>query len=274
VTAERFRARSGSTLHVLDTGPGEATGRGRTLLALHGLGGGAWFFTGLARRLAPEHRVIAVDLPGTGRSTSSAPFSLSSWTADLADLVDERAGEPVVLLGHSMGTIAALHAWSSGGGWQARIRGLIFAGGLPEPRAPIKERLMARAESVARAGLSGVGPQAAPANFSRATLEHQPELVGLWETLFEAQDPDTYVRWCRMLIEASAVSVVPTVTVPCLSVSGTEDQYAPPDLVEAFVRRLPGPARAEFLAGCGHLPFLEQPAAFAAAVRSFLSTLC
>ena len=36
MTAERFRARSGSTLHVLDTGAGEAAARGRTLLLIDG----------------------------------------------------------------------------------------------------------------------------------------------------------------------------------------------------------------------------------------------
>jgi 3-oxoadipate enol-lactonase len=265
LTVERFRARSGSVLHVDDTG------RGRTVLALPGLGGGAWFFSGFARRLAPDHRVIAVDLPGTGRSTSPEPFTTASWTADLLDLIDDRVGDAVVLLGHSMGTIVGLQAWASR---PHRISGFVFAGGLPEPRTVIVERLAQRAERVARAGLTGVGPQAAAANFAPATLERQPELVGLYELAFEAQDPATYVRWCRLLIEATARTIVPRVAVPCLSISGAEDQYAPPDLVHEFVRRLPGPARAEVLPECGHLPFLEQPEAFAAAVRSFLATLC
>jgi pimeloyl-ACP methyl ester carboxylesterase len=251
----------------------EDVGTGLPLLALHGLGGGAWFFTGLARRLTPSCRVIAVDLPGTGRSGGSTPpdLTLAGWVADLADLLAARVDGPVVILGHSLGTILALEAWAS---WPQAIRALIFVGGLPEPRPLIRERLALRADAVARTGLDGVGPSAATANFARATLERQPELVGLFERLFESQDAATYVRWCNLLIGASATSIVPTVRVPCLSVSGTEDQYAPPELVTAFVGELPLPCRQDLLEDCGHLPFLEQPARFAALVKSFLDTLC
>ena len=249
----------------------EDVGRGQPLLALHGLGGGAWFFSGFARRLSPEYRVIAVDLPGTGRSTSRVPFSIPTWIADLGELLEAHVGERVALVGHSMGTIVSLQAWAA---WPDRISSLIFVGGLPEPRPAIKERLAARAQSVLKTGLAGVGPEAAAANFARATLERQPELVALWEVAFEAQDPAVYVRWCGQLIAASAAAILPTVTAPCVSISGAEDQYAPPDLVREFVARLPRPVHTEVLPDCGHLPFLEQPDAFAGAVRSFLAALC
>ncbi len=75
------RVRNGSSLRVDDTGHGPA------VLALHGVGGGAYFFRGLAERLGP-YRVIAADLPGTGGSTSVPDaFSLETWIADLGDLV-------------------------------------------------------------------------------------------------------------------------------------------------------------------------------------------
>ena len=41
----------------------EDTGTGPAVLALHGLGGGAYFFRGLAERLQPGYRVVSVDLP-------------------------------------------------------------------------------------------------------------------------------------------------------------------------------------------------------------------
>ena len=59
---ERFAASSGSTIAY------DVKGEGRPVLALHGVGGGAYFFQGFAARVANRHRVIAVDYPGTGRS--------------------------------------------------------------------------------------------------------------------------------------------------------------------------------------------------------------
>ena len=250
----------------------EDIGTGPPILALHGLGGGAWFFGGFARRLASDSRVVSVDLPGTGRSRPpSDGYSAETWVADLGDLVRTRVSGPVTILGHSMGTILALKAWAA---WPELIEGLIFAGGLPEPRPAIRERLSARADDIRANGIAGWGPRASPGIFSPATLERQPELVALFERLFEAQDAGSYVRCCEILLGASARAVVPTVQVPCLSITGADDQYAPPDHVGRFMQELRSPARQAVIPDCGHLPFLEAPAAFAGLAKSFLQTLC
>jgi 3-oxoadipate enol-lactonase len=250
----------------------EHTGGGPPVLALPGLGGGAWFFSGLARRLTPEYGVLSLDLPGTGRSPAGRDgFTAESWVGDLGGLLADRVDEPAIVVGHSLGTILALRLWHI---HPERIRALVFVGGLPEARPAIRERLAQRADAVGAAGLAGWGPRAAEANFARATLDRRPELVGLFERLFELQDAQAYVRCCEILLSLSAVSVPPTVIVPCFAISGDEDQYAPPDLVEAFVRTLPRPIRHEIMPSCGHLPFLEAPDAFAGLLRRFLASVC
>jgi 3-oxoadipate enol-lactonase len=104
-------------------------------------------------------------------------------------------------------------------------------------------------------------------------MERQPELVGVFERLFDAQDPEIYMRCCQVLIDASAAEFPAGVRVPCLSISGDEDQYAPPDLVASFVQQIPD-CTQQVLTECGHFPFLEQPEAFAAAVRQFVDRVC
>jgi pimeloyl-ACP methyl ester carboxylesterase len=263
-----FRPPSGVTTYVEDTG-----GSGPAILAVHGLGGGAWFFAGFARRMAPRYRILSVDLPGTGRSLDSPhrALSIDSWVTDLGALAAERCQAPVVFLGHSLGTILALEAART---WPIDIRALVLVGGLPEPRPLIRERLLARADAVDREGLAGMGAVAAAANLSRRTLEGQPEMAGLFERLFELQDARIYAEWCRVLAGASAERAVGGVRVPCLSIVGAEDQYAPPGLVSAFMDRVPGSAGVHVMADCAHLPFLEQPQAFAGAVSDFVEGLC
>ena len=69
----------------------EDTGTGPAVLALHGLGGGAYFFRGLAERLQPEYRVVSVDLPAT-----PSDFSMDTWVADLGAhvIIDRPAQHP------------------------------------------------------------------------------------------------------------------------------------------------------------------------------------
>jgi pimeloyl-ACP methyl ester carboxylesterase len=259
--ATAFTSSRGSVIHV------EEAGAGRPALAIHGLGGGAYFFHGLAAHMGHRHRVLAVDLPGTGFSTVASPESLECWVADLGELVANFIGEPVAVVGHSMGTIVGLAAWAA---WPAWIRRMVFVGGLPEVRPTVRARLTARAEAMATTGIAGWGPKVSPGVFSPATFAAKPEVIGLFERLFETQSAVAYLRSLEILLGASTTAVVPTVTVPCLAITGVDDQYAPAESVQAFMAAMTAPHRVAILPDAGHLPFFEQPAAFAALVGAFL----
>jgi pimeloyl-ACP methyl ester carboxylesterase len=249
----------------------EEAGDGSALLAVHGLGGGAWFFTPLIDRLREECRVLALDLPGTGRSPAPTGFTLDSWVTDLGTLVRARAAAPVVLLGHSMGTIIALRAWRA---WPEMIRGLVLVGGLPQARPAIRERLSHRLAALEpEHSLAGWGRQVSPGVFSPAAFRERPEIVAGFETAFERQDLGSYRRSIEVLLGADATGIAGTVTVPTLIISGTDDQYAPPAAIQEFAREFPSPPKVEMLEETGHVPFLERPDAFAAAVSLFLRSL-
>jgi 3-oxoadipate enol-lactonase len=269
----RFTAPSGREIYF------EEAGSGRPVLCLHGVGGGAYFFRGVSERLRVPFRVIAVDLPGTNRSVRSgadpvaaiSQLTLGDWVADLGSFAAEHIADKVVLVGHSLGTILALEAWRA---WPDAIAALVFVGGLPKTRPLIRERLSDRVASIKRDGsVAGYGPKASPGNFSPATFKSRPEVIGLFERTFELQVPATYIRSIEILLGASAVDVVPTVTVPVASISGVDDQYAPPDHVHEFLAGLRVPAKTTILPDVGHLPFFEAPEAFAVALGEFLATL-
>lgn len=264
----RFVTKNGSVLHYEEHGQGS----GPPVVCLHGIGGGAYFFTGFARRLADRHRVVTLDLPGTGRSVSGTiPFTLESMAADLGDFVRAHVGGPVVLLGHSFGTILALKAWET---WPAgSIRGMIFACGLPKARPNIRERLSERAIDIAAHGIDGWGPKVSPGVFSKRSLRDLPETTALFERLFEDQEPGSYVRIIDVLLAADQRAVAPSVTVPCAAVVGAADSYAPPDAAREFLATLPTPCPLTVLEHSAHMPFYEEPDAFAAAAEGFLDEL-
>ena len=119
---------------------------------------------------------------------------MTRWVDALGTLVDERIGQPVVVLGHSMGTILALEAWAP---WPERIRAAIFVGGVPQVAPRIRERLSERVRALSGAAdLVGWGKRVSPGVFSHSTFVDRPEVVAAFERLFELQSVEAYVRCC------------------------------------------------------------------------------
>lgn len=262
MTVDRFTTTPGAVW------PMEVAGDGPPVLALHGVGGGAYFFRGLAERLGLRYRVLATDLPsGLASDGSADPASMAVWADGLAELVAAKVGAPVAVIGHSLGTILALELWRR---VPDRIRAIVFVGGLPRVRDQLRTRLTDRIAEVARHGMAGWGPRVSPGVFGGRAFQAQPEIVGMFERLLEAHPASTYVRNVQALLDASAVDVVPTVTVPCLSISGAEDLYAPPEFVREFLSHLPQPCEQVVMDGVGHMPFFDAPEEFAREVGRFL----
>jgi pimeloyl-ACP methyl ester carboxylesterase len=84
-------------------------GSGVPLVLLHGGAVDSRFFDQNVDAIAERFRVITTDLWGHGRTADrEGPFSLRSFAADVAELIERVAGEPAHVLGHSIGSAVAL----------------------------------------------------------------------------------------------------------------------------------------------------------------------
>src|SRR6202020_3470863 len=79
------------------------------LLALHGLTGHGKRWETLASQHLPEITVAAPDLIGHGRSSWAAPWTIEANVAALAELLEQQADSPVVIVAHSFGGALAMH---------------------------------------------------------------------------------------------------------------------------------------------------------------------
>lgn len=85
-------------------------GNGPPLILIHGLGMKAESWGLQVDTLSASNRIYIVDLPGHGESARFERLNdgLSQYTRVLVDFIDELVGEPVIVIGHSMGALIAL----------------------------------------------------------------------------------------------------------------------------------------------------------------------
>jgi len=245
-------------------------GVGQPLLCLHGLGGGGHFFSALGPLLGDRCRTIAMDFPGSGFSPRLSITTFDAFADLVVALVSGLKLANVTLLGHSMGTIVALEVIRRSPTLATRF---IVVGGLPEPPGTARDRVSARVAAIKAHGMRGLGADAIAGNVSARTNSARPELTGLLARLFELQGADGYIATADALTGWTARPLPPLDHLKCLAITGEEDRYAAPDAVRRFARDLPDGTSVQVLRDCGHLPFLEQPAAFATTVEQFLTAV-
>lgn len=107
--ADRWLTVNGLRLHYREAGdPGAPLA-----LVLHGIMGHSWEWDPLIEFLAREHRVVALDQRGHGRSEWADDYSLDAMTADARELIATIGAGPAIVCGHSLGGMVAMElaAW-------------------------------------------------------------------------------------------------------------------------------------------------------------------
>jgi len=101
-TLSRSYASNGIAYHL--------TGEGSPVVLVHGVGLRAESFAPQIEFLKSSHKIYAIDMPGHGKSAGfkSADPNLGDYTTRLEGFIDGVIGEPVLLVGHSMGAMIAL----------------------------------------------------------------------------------------------------------------------------------------------------------------------
>lgn len=265
--------RDGLRVNVRDLGEDGAV----PLLMIHGFGASSatWGDEEL-HRLARERRVVAVDLPGHGASdapTEPGRFAFAAIVADLTDVLSCLDIESAVWIGYSMGGRIAL-----GAGLLApeRVAGLFLESaspGLEDDSARAERR---RSDERLAQRLESEGIQALVHEWETlAVFDSQRDLpANLQENLREqrrANDPAALATCLRGLgqgMQPSLWGALGHIAAPVLQLVGERDaKYLA--INERMHSRFPD-ARLVAVPGAGHNVHFERPAAWLAAVESFL----
>lgn len=257
-------------------------GTGEPLVVCHG-GPGLWdMFGDAAAMLRDELRVVRWDQRGCGRSERRGPYSMARTLADL-DAVRAHFGfERVALLGHSWGAGLALRYALDN---PDRVSALVYVSGtglgsdwhaeyernLAERLGPDLARvtdLKSRRRTVEEDRELTVLRWSADIADPKTALGHAERMATPWlEVNYECHAALTAEdrRTCR---EAELLAACRTLAVPTLIIDGARD-IRPRSAVDPLAEALPSATRV-VLPDAGHVPWLEDPAGFRAALLSFL----
>lgn len=224
--------------------------------------------------LARRHRLIAIDLPGHGRSADAADpvrsYSLPGYSDAVLEAIGRLGVPSAVFYGWSLGGHVALEIASR---WDGALG--VLVSGAP-PATPTPEGLaVAFQPNPAFAMLSGemltddqqsdlanVLFDGRPPTFARADVTRTDGRARrlLFEGLFSGQAADE-----RLIVERSSI--------PVAILDGEHEPFANPSYLDTLdFGGLPG-AGLTRIGDAGHAPFWQNARAFNAAVAGFLATV-
>jgi pimeloyl-ACP methyl ester carboxylesterase len=267
----------GGPVHYVDFGGPDGA---PTVVLVHGLGGSHLNWDLFAPLIRDRARVLALDLPGFGRSE---PGGRRTTVQDNVRVLDrflaEVAGTPAVLVGNSMGGMISILQTAAS---PRSVNGLVLLdAAVPGPRRALDplvaftfavyaipmvgERFLAlrrkrstplrQVRDMLR--LCGVDPDALPAE----TIDRSIDLIGRREDV-PAMDKaflSAARSLLRLLVDPRRYrAAMASITVPVLMVQGDEDRLVPVVAARDIAERHPGWRYLE-LPGVGHVPQLQVP---------------
>ncbi|BCJ41317.1 alpha/beta hydrolase [Actinoplanes ianthinogenes] len=224
----------------------------------------------VASLTAAGYRVITADLRGYGRSTVVPGLTtLETFARDTFALVDHLAiDDEVVLAGLSMGGQIAMECYRL---FPDRICGLVLADTFPQGETPEGHAHRNRvADQLLAEGMTGYVTENLSKMLAAYNVEAMPDVAAHVRTMMLNAPPAGAAAALRGRAERQDYQELLTkVSVPTLVVVGRDDEFTPVADAELMHRLIPDSTLA-VIDGAGHLPNLEQPAAFNAALHAFL----
>ncbi|MBI2218075.1 MAG: alpha/beta fold hydrolase [Candidatus Rokubacteria bacterium] len=241
-----------------------------TVVLLHGLGSSSADWTPQLAAFSRRFKVLAVDLPGHGRSTRGrGPFRVPRLARDVSQALDTLGAPAVHVVGLSLGGCVGLELALRE---PARVRSLTLVNAFAK-LTPSGARGVAR--MLHRLALACVAPMPVLAGHVARGLFPRPEQRELYRAAVAslgAGSRRTYLASLRALATFDARTRLSSIRCPTLVVVGEGDATVPRAAGERLAHAIPG-ARLVVIPASGHATPHDQPDRFNTVVMEFLSRL-
>lgn len=208
-------------------------------------------------------RLIRYDKRGHGLSDCPpAPYTMDDLVTDAEALLATLGIESCIFVGLSIGGMI-------GQGLAARRPDLVRALVLSNTAAKMGEAAMwqARIDAIRTGGIEALADPVMERWFA-PTFRATDDLTA-WRNMLTRTPVTGYIGCCQAIAGTDLSDSTRALRLPTLVIAGSEDGASPPDLVQDTARMIPG-SRFEVIEGTGHLPCVEDPAAYATHLNDFL----
>ncbi|MDX2546797.1 alpha/beta fold hydrolase [Streptomyces sp. WI04-05B] len=265
----------GARLHVEVHGVAD----GPVVVLAHGWTCSTAFWAAQIRELAPDHRVVAYDQRGHGRSPASPVCSTDLLADDLEAVLAATLapGEKAVVVGHSMGGMTVLAASTRPRFREHTAAVLLCSTGssrLVAEALVLPMRAGRLRAWLTRRSLSSRAPMGPVTPVSKRILKYAtmgagstPAMVEACARIVHACPRKVRYAWSRVLDGVQLDVQVRELTVPTAVVVGTADRLTPPVHARALAAALPRCHSATELPGLGHMTPVEAPEAVTGMIR-------
>ncbi|GGT38372.1 alpha/beta fold hydrolase [Streptomyces chromofuscus] len=237
-------------------------GTGPPILFLHGLGGNSSNWLHQRRHFSKTHRVIALDLPGHGRSTG-VDVSFREYRDAIEAALDHCEIDQVSIIGLSKGARAGLSFTAHR---PERVHKLVIVNAFlhltPEDR---RSRLDLYGLLLQPGGLRLWGERLLR---QMGVREHTAISRGFIASLSSITPVHLHSIF-RELVDIDQRPELQNLRKPILLIRGEKDAFIPPYCMEEM-SAICSTSEVLHLPDSGHLPYLDDPVRFNKAIESFL----
>ena len=223
-----------------------------TIVLVHGFACDSTFWNAQLRHLAETHRVVAVDLPGHGRSgMDRVDWTMEAFGDDVRAVCDEIGAHRVVVVGHSMGGPVAVEAAKL---MPDRVVAIVPVETFHDVERRLNEEQLI--ELLAAWGEDFAGSAERMVREFFFTKESDPDLVDRTVAKLRTMRPDIGLALLESMFRYDAAKSLESVSVPVRVINAADGQ---PTNVEA-ARRHARDCQVRRIERVGHFPMLEAPA--------------
>ena len=236
------------------------TGKGPTVILLHGLFGNIKQWTPVIEALSRNHRVIVPRLPIFESVT--VPTNITQLVRLLHEFVEWHQLSNVTLVGHAVGGQLALFYAHQHPRYVERLV-LVSSNGL------LDKNLAADAGSLSPTSFNFISEKVHAA-FHRPNETETELATEIYEMVQSLPKRLALTSLLQSSLHSKVSSFLAKIDLPVLLIWGLQDQINSPNVALHFHDLLPN-STIKFIDQCGHLPMVEKPELFVQNVLSFLN---